>query len=108
MIEEDVEIYGGIVMDGSSFREKQNNYIKVDRNSLVVGDIYCNGIIELKGSIIGSLYTHKLQLETRSSKYADVILNGVIDVTEIPANFVRLPLFKNIGKERLERIKNIQ
>ncbi len=107
-IGENAVIYGGIVLDGSSFREKQNNYIKIEENSLVVGDIYCNGIMELKGSVIGSLYTHKLQLETRSSKYADVILNGVVDVTGLPANFVRLPLFANIGDERLERIKNIQ
>lgn len=107
-IAEDVEIYGGIVINGSSFREKQNNFISIDENSLVVGDVYCNGIMELKGSIIGSLYTHKLQLETRSSKYADVILNGVIDATELPNNFVRLPLFGNTGENRLERIKNIQ
>ncbi|SEK29759.1 hypothetical protein SAMN04487910_0189 [Aquimarina amphilecti] len=107
-IAEDVKIYGGIVINGSSFREKQNNFVSIDENSLVVGDVYCNGIMELKGSIIGSLYTHKLQLETRSSKYADVILNGVIDATELPNNFVRLPLFGNTGENRLERIKNIQ
>ncbi|MFD2561891.1 hypothetical protein [Aquimarina rubra] len=107
-IAEDVEIYGGIVINGSSFREKQNNFVSIDKNSLVVGDVYCNGIMELKGSIIGSLYTHKLQLETRSSKYADVILNGVIDASELPNNFVRLPLFGNTGENRLERIKNIQ
>ncbi|WP_378175244.1 hypothetical protein [Aquimarina sp. SS2-1] len=107
-IAEDVEIYGGIVINGSSFREKQNNFVAIDKNSLVVGDVYCNGIMELKGSIIGSLYTHKLQLETRSSKYADVILNGVIDASELPDNFVRLPLFENTGENRLERIKNIQ
>ncbi|MDY8138464.1 hypothetical protein [Aquimarina sp. 2201CG5-10] len=107
-IAEDVEIYGGIVIDGSSFRERQNNYVNIDENSLVVGDVYCNGVMELKGSIIGTLYTHKLQLETRSSKYADVILNGVVDVTELPEDFVRLPLFDNIDKQKLERIKNIQ
>ncbi|WP_299254069.1 hypothetical protein [uncultured Aquimarina sp.] len=107
-IAEDVEIYGGIVINGSSFREKQNNFVAIDQNSLVMGDVYCNGIMELKGSIIGSLYTHKLQLETRSSKYADVILNGVIDATELPDNFVRLPLFGSTGENRFERIKNIQ
>lgn len=108
MIAEDVEIYGGMVINGSSFREKQNNYISIDENSLVVGDVYCNGIMELKGRIIGSLYTHKLQLETKSSKYADVILNGVVDITEMPKDFVRLPLFTSTEERRFERIKNIQ
>jgi len=80
----------------------------IDKDALVVGDIYCNGILELKGSVIGSVYTHKLQLETRSSKYADVILNGIIDTSGIPDNFVGLPLFANTEKKEFEQIKNIQ
>ncbi|WP_299903225.1 hypothetical protein [uncultured Aquimarina sp.] len=107
-IGEDVEIYGGIVINGSSFREKQNNFLVLNENSLVVGDVYCNGIMELKGSVLGSVYTHKLQLKTKSSKYADVILNGTIDALGIPNNFVRLPLFGSIEGNRFERVKNIQ
>ncbi|MBQ4821387.1 hypothetical protein [Aquimarina sp. MMG016] len=106
-IAEDVEIYGGIVIDGNSFRERQNNFVTVEENSMIVGDVYCNGILELKGSVIGSVYAHKLQLETRSSKYADVILNGLIDTENIPEGYVKLPLFVNPEEKKLERIKKI-
>lgn len=106
-IDEDVEIYGGLVIDGNSFRERQNNFIDIEENTMVVGDIYCNGILQLKGSVIGTVYTHKLQLETKSSKYADVILNGVIDTENIPEGYVGLPLFSNSNEKALERIKKI-
>lgn len=106
-IAENVEIYGGIVMDGLSFSEKQNNHIQIGENTLIVGDIYCNGIMELKGNIRGSLYTHKLELETKSSKYTDVILNGTINSTEVPKDFVGLPLFMNVAENKFERVKSI-
>ncbi len=108
-IGENVEIYGAVIMNGQSFQERQNNHITVGKETVVYGDVYCNGIMELKGTIIGTLFAHKIQSQTQSSKYADLILNGTINAHKLPKNFVRLPLVINPNNNsRFEQIKNIQ
>ena len=109
-IGENSEMYGTIILNGLDFREKQNNFLKLASGSFVVGDIYCNGIMQLEGSVVGSVYAHKFQLETKSSKYADILLNAEINKEKVP-EFYTSPLFiGRINNERdltLGRIKKI-
>ncbi len=103
----DSQIYGALILDGKSFDEKENNEINLDEETLVVGDLYCNGKLELKGKITGSVYAHKLKLETKSGNYENVILNTVIDATSIPINYARLPILSNKNEQTYEVIKEL-
>ncbi|MEE9363934.1 MAG: hypothetical protein V3U92_15140 [Cellulophaga sp.] len=94
-IAKNAKIYGGVVIEASSFDEKENNKISIEEKALIVGDLYCNGVLELKGDVIGTVYTHKLKLETKSGSYNNVLLNSTIYADSLPKGFIRLPLFRN-------------
>lgn len=87
------KILGGIVIgDNNTGLDKM---ITVEEEAEVIGDIYCNGKLQLKGSVIGTVYTNNFYLKTEASAYDNYILNGIIDRKSLPDEFVRIPLFKN-------------
>ncbi len=104
---ENAKIYGGLVMDAIGFKAKQENTMIIAENALIVGDIYCNGILEFKGEVVGTIYAHKLQLKTNFSLYSDVLLNAKIDGTRLPKEFVRLPLFQKPQNNEFGIIKDL-
>lgn len=87
------EVYGGVLIEGESFDEKENNKIRVDEGALIIGDLYCNGKLQLQGKVIGSVYAHKLEMETESGDYGNLLLNASIEADNLPNDFIRLPLF---------------
>ncbi|HEX9600815.1 MAG TPA: hypothetical protein VF985_04945 [Mariniflexile sp.] len=93
-------IAGGIVIDGDTFSGALNRTLKIQENATVIGNIYCYGKTQLKGKVIGSIYSDKFFLKTRSSSYENVILNGIINRDSLPKHFIELPLFKNDFNER--------
>ncbi|GGD07680.1 hypothetical protein GCM10011368_07040 [Hyunsoonleella pacifica] len=99
-------IAGGIVIDGNTFRGSTDHYLHIEENATVIGTIYCFGSTELKGSVIGSVYTDKFYLKTETSTYENVVLNGVINRDSLPENFIDIPLFNsNTDKRRYAVIK---
>lgn len=106
-IGKEASVYGGVVIDAKSFKDKQENELIIAEDALITGDLYCNGILELKGMVIGTVYAHKLQLKTDFSLYSDVLLNAKIDATRLPKEFIRLPLFQNSQNNEFGIIKSI-
>ena len=51
--------------------------------------------MQLKGNVIGTVFTDRFFLETEASSYENVILNGFINLDSLPDNFIGLPLFNN-------------
>lgn len=101
------EVYGGVLIDGGNFDEKENNMIKVDEGSLIVGDLYCNGKLQLEGKVIGSVYAHKLEMETESGDYGNLLLNVSIEADNLPKGFIRLPLFTQDKKQMYGIVKGL-
>ncbi len=91
----DSKIYGGVVINGDTFDEKENNRIIINEKALIIGALYCNGRLQLQGTVRGTVYTHKFQLETKSGNYENVLLNGTIDAIGIPRGFRYSALFDN-------------
>lgn len=88
-------VAGGIVIDGDAFNGALHRNLHIAENATVIGNIYCYGNTELKGKVIGSVYTDKFFLKTKTSNYENVILNGVINRDSLPDSFIELPLFGN-------------
>ena len=93
-------IAGGIVIDGDTFSGALNRSLTIHEKATVIGNVYCYGKTQLEGQVIGSIYTDKFFLKTKSSNYENVILNGLINRDSLSEHFIELPLFKNNLNER--------
>ena len=56
--------------------------VSMQKASIVKGYAYINGLVELKGSIFGTLYCNRFSLKTPSTVYENHLLNATIDVTQ--------------------------
>ena len=97
---EDSIIIGGVVLDGDTYNGALSRRLTIDEGATVIGNVYCYGSTQLQGKVIGSVYTDRFFLKTKSSNYENVILNGTINRVGLPKNFIELPLFKNDFNEK--------
>ena len=87
IIDEGSSLAGTIIMnDGFDPINKSIN-LSLEKNTLVTGTVYCNGIVNMKGSIIGSIYCDLFMLKTPSAVYENNMLNSTIDISKVPDGF---------------------
>lgn len=89
---------GNLIFLKSSENEKINTNVLIGDKVLVEGNIYCEGYIELKGKVIGSLFTKYFVANEGGSKYINHIYNGKILTTGITPEYCGI-LFKGIKKK---------
>ncbi|NMH85976.1 hypothetical protein [Flavivirga algicola] len=107
-IKKNSTLIGGVVIDGNTYNNSLERKLYIDEDAGVIGNVYCYGSTQLKGSIIGSIYTDRFFLKTKASNYENVILNGSINKEKLPDNFVELPLFNNsFNKKKYAVIKEL-
>ncbi|XLS30050.1 hypothetical protein ACJD0Z_04315 [Flavobacteriaceae bacterium M23B6Z8] len=66
--------------------------ILLEENSELVGEVYCQSNLELKGTIKGSVYTRGFVAQQFGSIYQNHIYNGNILGEELPKEYGGLPL----------------
>ena len=74
-------------------KEERNNHkaqIQINTSSQIIGEVYCEGNLELKGSVLGTVYTHSFVAKEFGSVYQNHIYNGVIDRSVLPDKYVGL------------------
>ncbi|WP_179008676.1 hypothetical protein [Winogradskyella forsetii] len=89
------KLAGGIVLTSKTYEASLNRLITIDKDAQVLGDIYCYGKTQLKGKVIGTVYTDRFYLETSGATYENHIVNGTINKLEQPNYFIGLPLFND-------------
>lgn len=81
-------ILGGVLVlsDSPDFR----NLVKLDieKEANIVGLVYNQGETQVCGKILGSLYSKKLYLDTKSSSYENHLLDAEINGIDIPEFFI--------------------
>ncbi len=92
-------VMGGIVIAGKADNKSLEHTLTIEENALVVGTIYCYGSTQLKGELIGRIYSDRFFLKTDASNYENVILNGSIDRESLSKDFIELPLFNTISND---------
>ncbi len=92
-IKKESKITGAVVLFGNSFENIKNNSIEVDEKSLIFGDIYCSGTLDLKSNVYGSIYTNRFTLKTGTTTHENTISDIEIDATKRPPFFISIPLF---------------
>lgn len=58
---------------------RKNVRVQVSSGATVYGSIYCDGLLDLQGSVSGSVICRKFELKTNSAVYDNHLLNAVID-----------------------------
>jgi len=66
--------------------------IVLETHSLVKGEVYCTGYFELKGTVLGSVYTGGFIANRLGSIYQNHIYNGAILSTVLPVQYAGLIL----------------
>lgn len=100
VIRQKSKVLGGVVLYDKQLRT--DKMITIDENAQVVGDVYCNGKVQLKGHVIGTVYADNFFLKTKASAYDNYILDGTINSKALPSYFARIPLLDT--KERSNRV----
>lgn len=97
----------GIVIDkASTFKgmlvylgnSKPNNYepqLVIEENTNVIGEIYCNQNVELRGNVFGTIYASNFVARQSGSIYQNHIYNGVINIEELPLQYNGLTFEKS-------------
>ena len=84
---------GGCLVYLDTFEEKASYpNLHVDATAEVVGEVFSEGPIEVKGNITGSVYTHSFMAMENGSRYQNHLFEGRINSTELPASFAGLGL----------------
>jgi len=98
IIDQNTRIEGSVVYLKKK-QEAQNRIktnLKIESNTEIIGEIYCQGNIEFLGTVKGSLYTRQFIANQSGSVYLNHLYNGKILLNPIP-NYAGLP-FKNLKK----------
>ena len=83
-LQEEVQIIGGILMTTQSFDQRNMMQLKVAEKSVVGGLVYCTGEAEIRGTIIGSIYTNRFYLDYGGSMYTNHLVNAFISSKKLP------------------------
>jgi len=90
-------IKGVIVYLDSSESNDFKVQVELKETAILIGELYCNKNLELKGTVYGSVFTKNFIAKQSGSIYQNHIYNGTITVNELPQEYVGL-LFKNSKK----------
>ncbi len=83
-VNEEAQIIGGILMTTQSFDQRNMMQLKTAEKSVVGGLIYCTGEAEIRGTVIGSIYTNRFYLDYGGSVYTNHLVNAFISSKKIP------------------------
>lgn len=80
--------FSGVILGYQENNNLKNNLkVSIDKNTIITGQVYVNGLVDLKGKVYGSVACRKFILITPSSVYENHLLNAVIDNTKLPVHF---------------------
>ncbi|MHC1705775.1 MAG: hypothetical protein AB9846_17875 [Tenuifilaceae bacterium] len=85
------EVQGAVWVWNPSSDNKFPPIIKTEHGSIVKGQVYSSGKIQLKGNIWGTLFVDQFFLNTPNAYYENYVFNSVIDGEKLPNSFACLP-----------------
>lgn len=98
VINDNVEVKGLVCYLSSDSKNNYQAQIKIEENASVIGEVYCNQNIELKGEVTGSVYTKGFTANQNGSVYQNHIYNGKIIVDDLPKQYSGF-LFEGLPKQ---------
>lgn len=93
-VEKNSQIIGTICYFKSIKENDFKTQISLSEESILKGEIYCQGNLELKGKVVGSIYTEQFIVNAAGSIFINHLYNGQIVNDNFPESFSGL-LFKD-------------
>lgn len=91
-LDESVTFQGNIIyLPQKEPQNKTQCNIRINKNVLVLGQIYCDGNIETRATILGSVYTQNFLAFFNGSNHVNYILDATFDTDGLPDGFSGLP-----------------
>ncbi|WP_407556478.1 hypothetical protein [Winogradskyella sp. 4-2091] len=90
-------IKGMIVYIDASTINNFKAQVELKDKATIIGEVYCNKNLELKGSVKGSVFANNFIAKQSGSVYQNHIYNGSIIASELPQEYIGL-LFENSKK----------
>lgn len=97
-------LYGDVMLLTSSFLD-QESLLTISKGAKVVGNVYSAGKLQVKGSVLGTAIADKLYLKQNLSVYENHLLDGVLDVTERPNEYLSSGIIEKWDRDTKEIIK---
>lgn len=106
-IEEGAKIKGGVLISSeSNLSQRDWSMLYLEKGSEVVGDVFVDGKIDIRGEVKGKVVTRMFYLRTPSSIYENHLLNVTIDREALSNEFVKvLPLGEENKLEVIECLR---
>lgn len=88
-----ITLHEGCTVNGELFATNSDPDIRrkllvdIRKTCSITGSVYCNGLVDLKGTIQGAVTCQKFILTTNSAVYENTLLDAAIDNTQEPAHF---------------------
>lgn len=101
IIHRNVVIAGGVMMCCSKTEEKRYSVINIEESAIVYGQVYSNAWIELRGKVVGSVYTSNFILRTPSAVYENHLLSAEIDMESLDDNYCGINYFNTNRKKKI-------
>jgi len=86
----------GLVYVKSNQPDKDHTFLSIGNNAVINGQVFCDGLMEMQGTLFGNLVCRKFILFTPSSVYENYLLNVNINSNDLDDDFAFLiPDFRN-------------
>lgn len=92
VVDESSVVKGVVCYLNSDSKIGYTNNIIFKEASKLIGEVYCQGNLELNGTVIGSVYANQFGLNYYGSIYMNHLYNVTINAKELPEAFAGIPL----------------
>jgi hypothetical protein len=83
-VERRAQIEGSILFLDATERTNQETAVQLQKESVLKGELYCEQTTEIKGTVLGSVFTHQFAVMEKGSVYANHLLDATIDSRKFP------------------------
>lgn len=88
LLEENAQVLGGILITTQAFDFRKLPFLELREKSVVAGLIYNSGETEVRGAVIGSLYTAQLSVRAGGGMYGNHLVDAIISQKRLPGYFL--------------------
>lgn len=83
----------GFIFTTQQEYDRSKTQISLNKDCYILGQVYTDGYLDLKGKIEGNAYVHKFSLKTPASIYENHLLDATINIEALPDYFISTALF---------------
>jgi hypothetical protein len=105
-VDEKNHIKGQLIVINNSTQVDRAAYLRLSKESVLEGSLYCNGYLDLQAEVKGLVITNSFLLVTPSSVYENHVLNAIINRKALSDHFSSGMIFGSKRKKSIAKWVN--